>query len=51
MAVLLGSVKKKRNKEGKIKISYIDSDGYKRYSYATPLELKIISRVINYTIE
>jgi len=50
MAILLGGIKRKTNK-GKIRISYIDSDGYKRFSYVTPLELKVMSRVINYTIE
>ena len=49
MAVLLGAIKK--SKKGKIRISFIDSNGYKVFRYATPTELKVISKVINYTIE
>ena len=49
MAVLLGAIKK--SKTGKIRISFIDSNGYKVFRYATPTELKVISKVINYTIE
>ena len=41
----------KKSKSGKIKISYYDSNGNKKYSYVTPLELQILSRVINVTLE
>jgi len=50
MATFIGAIKGK-NKSGKIRISYYDSNGYKKYSYVTPLELKLIAKVINYTIE
>ena len=43
--------KAKSSKAGKIKISYYDSNGNKKYSYATPAELKLLSKVINITIE
>jgi glycerol uptake facilitator-like aquaporin len=49
-ATFLGAIKGK-SKSGKIKISYYDSNGYKKYSYVTPTELKVMARVINYTIE
>jgi len=50
MDTFLGAIKGK-TKSGKIKISYYDSNGYKKYSYVTPTELKVMARVINYTIE
>ncbi len=50
MDTFLGAIKGK-SKSGKIKISYYDSNGYKKYSYVTPTELKVMARVINYTIE
>lgn len=43
--------KAKSSKAGKIKISYYDSNGYKKYSYVTPTELKVMARVINITVE
>jgi hypothetical protein len=48
MAVLLGAVK---GRKGKVRISFIDSNGYKVFRYVTPLELKVMAKVINYTIE
>jgi hypothetical protein len=38
------------NKNGKIKISFINVDGFEVIRYVTPLELSIISKVINITI-
>jgi hypothetical protein len=52
MAVFIGATKgKSRRKNGKIKISYLDTNGYKVYSYVTPEELKLLVRVIDLTIE
>lgn len=51
MAAIKKTTKKKSTRAGKIKVSYYDSNGYKKHSYVTPTELKILSRVINVTIE
>lgn len=48
MSIFLGAVK---GKKGKVKISFLDSNGYKIYRNVTPAELKIMARVIDYTIE
>jgi len=48
MAVLLGAINKTKNK---IRISYLDSNGYKVYKYVTPLQLKILVPIIDFTIE
>lgn len=49
MATTKKAVKKTTSK--KIKISFTNSEGYKKVSYVTPEELKLISKVIDITIE
>lgn len=51
MAVFIGATKGRKRKDGKIKISFIDSNGYKIYRYVTREELRLISRIIDVTIE
>ena len=48
MAVFLGAIKKNK---GKVKISFINEDGYKRIKYITPEVLAQISKMMNITIE
>ena len=50
--ILIGAVKaKSKSKSNKIKISFINELGYKKIKYVTPEQLKLLSRVIDITIE
>jgi hypothetical protein len=42
---------KAMKKQNKIKISFLDENGYKIYRYVTRLELSVISKFINLTVE
>lgn len=48
MSVFLGAIKKNKKK---IRISYLDSNGYRVYKNVTNEQLKLLVPIIDFTIE